>query len=129
MKFSFNISATSPTPTNTNNVIKQAFKINDCLWFVACKCQEELNVFSLADLRFLALKATAVVVQTFLRVLVLHFELLGISVPETLAFSVFPSWIPIPKLNNTRNVHRDWVYGKEQSIRRLGSVASLVNKI
>lgn len=99
MKFSFNISATSPTPTNTNNVIKQAFKINDCLWFLACKCQEELNVFSLADLRFVALKATAAGAQTFLRVLVLHFELLGISVPETLAFSVFSlgyrylSWI------------------------------------
>ena len=74
---------------------------------MACKCQEELNVFSLADLRFVALKATAAGAQTFLRVLVLHFELLGISVPERLAFSVFPSWIPIPKLNNTRNVHRD----------------------
>ena len=124
MKFSFNISATSPRPDTTNNVIKQAFKINVCLWFVACKCQEELNVFSLVDLRFVALKATAAGAQTFLLVLVLHFELLGISVPETLAFSIFPSWIPIPKLNN-----RDWVYGKEQSIRRLGSVASLVNKI
>ena len=127
MKFTLNISATPPSLDNINNVIKQAFKINVCLWFVACKCQEELNAFSLVDVRFVALEVTATGAQTFLRVLVLHFELLGISVPETLAFSVFPSWIPVPKLNNTRNVRRDWVYGKEQSIRRLGSVASLAN--
>ena len=127
MKFTLNISATPPSLDNINNVIKQAFKINVCLWFVACKCQEELNAFSLVDVRFVALEVTATGAQTFLRVLVLNFELLGISVPETLAFSVFSSWIPVPKLNNTRNVRRDWVYGKEQSIRRLGSVASLAN--
>ena len=127
MKFTLNISATPPCLDNINNVIKQAFKINVCLWFVACKCQEELNAFSLVDVRFVALEVTATGAQTFLLVLVLHFEFLGISVPETLAFSVFPSWIPVPKLNNTRNVRRDWVYGKEQSIRRLGSVASLAN--
>ena len=127
MKFTLNISATPPSLDNINNVIKQAFKINVCLWFVASKCQEELNAFSLVDVRFVALEVTATGAQTFLRILVLHFELLGISVPETLAFSVFPSWIPVPKLNNTRNVRRDWVYGKEQSIRRFGSVASLAN--
>ena len=98
---------------------------------MACKCQEELNAFSLVDLRIVALEfeVTAADAQTFLRVLVLPFKLLGISAPETLAFSISPPWIPITKLNNTRDVRRDWVYGKEQSIRRLGSVASLVNKI
>ena len=109
MKFTLNISATPPSLDNINNVIKQAFKINVCLWFVASKCQEELNAFSLVDVRFVALEVTATGAQTFLRVLVLHFELLGISVPETLAFSVFPSWIPVPKLNNTRNVQKIWV--------------------
>lgn len=90
MKFTFNISATSPD--NINNVRKQAFKIKVCLWFVACKCQEELNTFSLVDLRIVALEfeVTAADAQTFLRVLVLPFKLLGISAPETLAFSISP---------------------------------------
>lgn len=90
MKFTFNISATSPD--NINNVIKQAFKIKVCLWFVACKCQEELNAFSLVDLRIVALEfeVTAADAQTFLRVLVLPFKLLGISATETLAFSISP---------------------------------------
>ena len=36
----FNISVTSPK--NINNIIEKVFKNNFCMWFVECKCQEEL---------------------------------------------------------------------------------------
>lgn len=39
MKFTFNIYATSP---DRINIVKQAFKNNFCMWFVARKFQEEL---------------------------------------------------------------------------------------
>ena len=47
MKFTFNIYATSP---DRINIVKQAFKNNFCMWFVARKFQEELIEYPYSSL-------------------------------------------------------------------------------